>query len=546
MRRRAASPLAVLLALLLLPACRRGEGAAEASAEAKEEAAAQAVAARPPAVRDLPAIREEGKLRVVFTFNSTGYFIYRGEVMGFEFRLLRKFAEDHGLELVPRVTRDRREIFDLLNGGAGDVIAARLLKVEVDLAPTQVVATRPLYATPPVLVQEIRGLDDPQLPEPVEDIVEEHRGREVAEPEREERREMEAAPRTAAQLKARLLTRPRQLGGRTVHLERGSSYVHLLAELQDQTTGEIRVVELEQTLSPEKAIEEVAQQVPRYTVAPENVANLQEEYYVNVEAMPLLGPPDPVVWAVRGNAPELHGALQEWLAKNAARIAAEYRTYFEERAGFHERVASEYLTSATGRLSRHDELLKKAASEIDWDWRLLASQAFQESRFDADARSWAGAVGLLQIMPRTAREVGVEDLRDPQQNAAGAVRYLRKLDLYWQKNLPGLDQEARLPFVLASYNVGAGHVQDARRLAEKNGDDPASWPDVAYWLLRKSEAVVYSDPVVRFGYARGIEPVTYVELILERYRHYLDFVDSGEPPQGVGSGKIARAAEADR
>ena len=103
--------------------------------------------------------------------------------------------------------------------------------------------------------------------------------------------------------------------------------------------------------------------------------------------------------------------------------------------------------------------------------------------------------------------------------------------------------EARLPFVLASYNVGMGHVQDARRLAQKHGDDPASWPEVAYWLLRKSEAAIYNDPVVRYGYARGLEPVTYVELILERYRHYLDFVDSEDPPEGVGSGPLARSGE---
>jgi membrane-bound lytic murein transglycosylase MltF len=365
---RLARPLLLLIPVL---ACRPSD---EAAPRAAAERAAET---RPPALRDLPEIEEEGKLRVIFTFNSTGYFIYRGEVMGFEFRLLRAFAEDHGLEIVLRVTRDRREVFDLLNGGAGDVIAARLLQAEVAKSRTDVLATGPLYVTPPVLVQEVAGMRDPRLPEPVEDVVEKREGREVAASEREEDRELRQAPKTPVQLRARLLTRPAQLAGKTVHHERGSPYLGLLAELQDRATGEIRIVELESARSSEKAIEQVATRGPRYTVAGLNIAQLQEEHYINIEAFPLLGPPEPVVWAVRGNTPRLLDALREWLAANPQRVASEYRTYFEERASFHERLASEYLTTATGRLSKYDDLLREQAREIDWDWRLLASQAFQ-------------------------------------------------------------------------------------------------------------------------------------------------------------------------
>jgi membrane-bound lytic murein transglycosylase F len=508
-----------LSCLALLAACGPGGG---------DEGPA---AAAPPVDRDLAQIAEDGKLRVLFTYNSTGYFVYRGEVMGFEFRLLRAFAEEQGLELEPVVVRDRRELVRRLAAGEGDVIAARLLDREAERAG-EVLATRPLYETPPTLVQEIRGMDDPQLPEPVEDVIEEHEeGTEVVEPEPEEDRELRRAPDTARELRARMVSRPAQLAGKTVHLDRGSAYVHHLVELRDGMSGDIRVVELERALTPETAIKEVATGTPRYTVAPENLAELQEEYYVNIEVLPVLGEPDRVVWAVRRGSPELHRALDAWLAANPERVAKEYRTYFEDREGFRERVESRYLTSATGRLSRYDGMIKEAAADLDWDWRLLASQAYQESRFDPDARSWAGAVGILQIMPATAREVGVERLRDPEENLAGAVRYLRKLDAYWRRHLPDVSPEERLRFVLASYNAGMGHVQDARRLAAKHGDDDESWEEVAYWLLRLSESTVYNDPVVKYGFVRGLEPVTYVALINERYRHYLDFVEPEVPPK---------------
>jgi membrane-bound lytic murein transglycosylase F len=466
---------------------------------------------------------------VLFTYNSTGYFVYRGQVMGFEFRLLRAFAKDQGLDLHAVVVRDPRQLLRLLAEGRGDVIAARLLDREAAAAEPPVLATRPLYATPPTLVQEIGGMEDPQLPEPVEEVIERHETTEVAEPESEEVRELRRAPTTPRELRARLVSRPAELAGRTVHLHRGSSYVHNLAELQDRLSGEIRVVELERASNAETAIEAVALRAPRYTVAPENLAELQEGYYLNVEVLPVLGEPERVVWAVRQNAPALRRALDDWLTANADRVAAEYRTYFEDRVGFEERVASRYLTSETGQLSRYDAMIKRAAADLDWDWRLLASQAYQESRFDPAARSWAGAVGILQIMPATAREVGVRRPLDPEENLAGGVRYLDKLDAYWRRHLPELDPEERLKFVLGSYNAGMGHVQDARRLATKHGDDPARWDDVSYWLLRLSEPDVYNDPAVRYGYLRGLEPVTYVALILERYRHYLDFVEPEVP-----------------
>jgi membrane-bound lytic murein transglycosylase F len=122
-------------------------------------------------------------------------------------------------------------------------------------------------------------------------------------------------------------------------------------------------------------------------------------------------------------------------------------------------------------------------------------------------------------MPRTAREMGVKNSVNPEQNLAGGVRYLEQLSRQWS-DIP--DENERLKFVLASYNAGRGHILDAQRLAREHGDDPLKWEDVAYWLLQKSKPSVYRSKVVRYGYVRGLEPVQYVSRILERYDRYKD------------------------
>lgn len=282
------------------------------------------------------------------------------------------------------------------------------------------------------------------------------------------------------------------------------------------------MIQVPGVVSAEPLIRRVARGEIHLTAAPADVARLSSDYFENLTVRPSLGPEINVVWAIRNNAPQLEAALNAWIEKNRELIQQLYGKYFQDRRGYEERIDDEYLSSETGRLSQYDDMMKRYSKALGWDWRLLASQAYQESRFDPNARSWAGAVGLLQLMPATAREVGVKNSRNPEENVAGSVRYLQKLTESWTTEIP--DAEERLKFILASYNAGRGHVLDAQRLAEKNGQDPKIWENVAYWMLQKSKRSVYTDPVVRHGYVRGLEPVTYVELILSRYEHYQKFV----------------------
>jgi membrane-bound lytic murein transglycosylase F len=460
-----------------------------------------------PVLRDLPVMQAEKTLRVLFTFNSTGYFIFRGETMGYEHELLSRFAAAMKLKLVPIVVRDSNTLFEQLNRGEGDVVAAQLVAPSNE---SEVLVTESLYETAAVVVQ--RGGND------------ETAGHTAATATALEREERETGTRGVT-IRARMVGKPSELGGHNVHISRQSSYRRTLLELNDTLSDDIHVVEVDE--SSDRLIQRLSEGEIGFTVAAENVARLKVAEYSNLIIQPILGPPQPVVWAVRRNAPRLHDALNSWLAaqRKSGLLKVLYRKYFLDRRGFDARAASRYLTAETGTLSPYDAWFREYAKIPGWDWRLIASQAYQESRFNNTAKSWAGAIGVMQIMPRTAKELRI-DPHDPRQSIEGACRYLWKLDDRMKSIIPR--EEERIRFILAAYNVGQGHVDDARRLAEKYGDDPNDWDDVAYWLIRKSKRGVYNDPVVKYGFARGTEPVDYVERILDRFEHYRNFV-TAEP-----------------
>jgi membrane-bound lytic murein transglycosylase F len=451
-----------------------------------------------PVERDLPDLEEAGALTMVTMTNSTSYLIYRGEVMGYEYELLRAFCDEHGLDLEVRVAEQRTELLRLLNRGEGDVVAARLTATGELAARTAL--TPPLYETEPVVVQREASAAGSGMPAAAKRLLADN--------------ELE--------VEARLVERPAQLAGREVHVPRAAGYVERLVEVADEISGEIEIIEL--SASHEALIRRVADGEITLAASPANLARLKESYFTNIVVEPTLGEPLPVVWAVRSNASALHRELSDWVREQrGGRLFSDmYYRYFVDRRGYRERIASDYLTTETARLSEFDDLFRRYARELGWDWRLLASVAYQESRFRPSARSWAGAQGLFQLMPRTARRFGVRDRSDPDQSAAGAVKFLAWLEEYWADKIP--DGDERIRFVLASYNVGQGHVQDARRLTRKYGGDPNRWDDVSYWLMQKSKRKYYTDPVVHYGFARGLEPVTYVDRTLDRLAHYRDFV----------------------
>lgn len=486
-----------------------------------------------PIDRDLQAILDSDTLRVLTTYNSTSYFLYRGQPMGYEYELLRSFAEEQDLEIKMEVRSTRDSIYHRLNTGLGDIVADRVVPQAADSA--YIAFTKPLYETRPVLVQREPVPEDSVLPQSVDTVLQDA----IEDPSRpidelaigttaDPASPLDPKGPDSSEVRARLVRRPADLSGAEVLLPYRSEYVDMLIEVADTITGDVHVVELDTVGSYEEVIRFVSSGIVEFTVSPRNLARLKQGYFTNIHIRPAIGPEHEVAWAIRRNATALQEALNAWIAeqKGSGLFEQTYNKYFVDRRGYNQRVESQYLTGETGTLSDYDALFRTYADTVGWDWRLLASQAYQESRFEPLARSWAGAAGLLQLMPPTAREFGVTNVYDPEDNVAGAARFILWLQDYWEDKIQ--DEQERLKFVLASYNTGHGHVEDARRLAEKNGDSTTEWADVAYWLLQKSKREVYTDPVVRYGYSRGLEPVTYVSYILDRFDHYREFVDVAE------------------
>jgi membrane-bound lytic murein transglycosylase F len=185
-------------------------------------------------------------------------------------------------------------------------------------------------------------------------------------------------------------------------------------------------------------------------------------------------------------------------------------------------VKSDYYAPSTGKISQWDDLIQTYSSGISWDWRLLASLIYQESRFDPNVRSWAGAYGLMQVMPVTGRSLGIDITASPSNNIKAGTIYLAQLHSIFDPRIK--DENERIKFILASYNAGPGHILDAMRLADKHGMDPQVWDDVAVWLKKKSDPRYFNDSVVKNGYFTGIESVNFVTDILERFERYKNFI----------------------
>lgn len=240
-------------------------------------------------------------------------------------------------------------------------------------------------------------------------------------------------------------------------------------------------------------------------------------------------------WVVRKNAPFLAEALDRWYKPELRNtLSTMARQRFSAGTSIKRRMRAPMQNRAKGIISAYDSHFIRHSQAIGWDWRLMAAQCYQESGFDPQAVSWAGARGLMQIMPETAAHLGLSmtQIYNPEQNISAAAGYIRELERTFS-DVPG--RMDRINFVLAAYNGGAGHVRDAMALAQKYGKNKYKWSDVSPFILQLSQPRFYNDPAVRFGYLRGQETYGYVKSINERWQYYRGAVAGGTGGNAVPS-----------
>lgn len=225
-------------------------------------------------------------------------------------------------------------------------------------------------------------------------------------------------------------------------------------------------------------------------------------------------------WAIKPEAKELANALNDWNNENPIiSVKKKEQLRYQERHQIKRRIHAPYVSQKKGIISSFDNHFKQASATTGWDWKLIAAQCYQESGFDPNAVSWAGARGLMQIMPNTAAGLGVsaDQLYSPDVNIKTAARFIKQLSAHFSDIR---SREERIKFVLAAYNGGQGHIRDAMALARKHGHSAVQWRDVSFFVRKLSDVRYYRDPVVKYGYMIGDETYNYVEKVMERYRSY--------------------------
>lgn len=431
----------------------------------------------------LENIRQKGVLSVITDYNSTTYFIYRGEPMGFHYEMLKRFADHLGVKLDLGISTDLDKTFACLMDSGVDLLA-------MDITVTRERSNQfdfsiPFMQSRQVLVQRN---PNPQNPSPLVNPVS-------------------------------FIRTPLELAGKTIHVQKNSSHARRLIHLQEEIGDTIHIVE-DAGYQAEALISKVSRSEIDYTVCDEHIALVNKTYYPNINISTAISFPQNLAWAVPKGSDSLLLVLNEWMQEfiHSQDFKMLYNKYFRNRKSI-DIMESEFFSVKGGKISVYDDHIKKFSRSINWDWRMVASLIYQESRFHPEIQAWSGAFGLMQLMPETAAYFGVDTLSPPEKQIEAGIRYLKYLD----DQLAGLvrDDEERKKFILAAYNVGVGHVLDARRLADKHGKNANAWfGNVDTFLLVKSEPSYYRDSVVYYGYCRGEEPVRFVSEIMERYELY--------------------------
>ncbi len=421
---------------------------------------------------DLPGIKNRQVLRVLTRNNAATYFVWRGQFLGFEYELMKRFADSQGLHLEMIVPSRWSDLIPTLTGGGGDLIAASMTVTEE--RKSQGIAFSKPYN---LVTEELVGRAD----------------------------------------EARFVG-PEDLAGRSVVLRRSSAYWATMQALRDKGI-EFELVAAPDNMETEEIIARVASGEYDLTVSDSHILSVELKWRSDIKSVLTLNGPVAHGWAVRAENEKLLAALNEFLDKEykSRFYNLVYSKYFENSNRIRDHVAAHQEHSEKGNISPYDAQVQKYAEAYGFDWALIVAQMYQESRFDPMAQSWAGARGLMQILPTTGELFGVEDLHAVDTSIETGVRYLAWLHERFE---PELSVQDRMWFTLAAYNAGLGHVRDARRLARKMGWNPDRWFDnVERAMLLLSRRSFYQ--LATHGYARGQETVDYVRQIRDRYNAYV-------------------------
>ena len=427
-------------------------------------------------------IKDRGVIRFVMRNNIPSYYIWRGEIMGFHADIARDFAKQHKLR------------YELVTAPDNLSLLTYLLEDKADVA---------LGFLTPTKVRKIMGLSFSRPYHYASEVLVAH--------------EDDTGIESSA-----------DLDGRTISARVSSSYWDTAVKLKKDVPG-LNIEPLDETMNTEAIIQQVGQKALDLTIADSHLLDMEINLGEPVKlAMELTGP-QAQSWALRKGDDVLLAKVNSYIRKKYKGLFynVTYNKYFKNMGRMESHRESVRVMQEDGKLSPYDDLVKKYAEKYGFDYMLMVSQMHQESRFNPNAKSYTGARGLFQVMPRTARSIGFKDkkkLLDPETGIHAGIKYMRwvseRFDHY---NIP---EDELIWFTLAAYNAGSGHVTDAIRLAKQKGWDASKWFDNVERAMLLLSQKKYANKA-RYGYVRGREPYNYVRQIKYRWEIYQQSVNAG-------------------
>jgi len=412
-------------------------------------------------------------LTVATLYSPMSFFYFRDQPMGYDYELLTRVATDHGLPIDWEIAPSLATAIEWLDSGRVDMIA---------------------YEVP--ITAEYR---EHVVPCGIESVT----------------RQVLVQPLNSNQPK---ITDVTELVGRDVYVEKNSKYQARLENLDKELGGGINIHVINRdTLITEDLVEMVSDGKIPLTIVDNDIARINRTYFPGLDVNVEVSLDQRAAWGVSPKHAWLADSINAWTGGEAPRKVRSQllRRYFELSKG----TLSPYTVNFKGgRISDFDDIFRRYAPKAGLDWRMLAAQAFIESRFDPTVVSWAGARGIMQIMPATARAFGVsaDNLVDNETSVDVASRIISRLDKSLESKVP--DKEQRIDFILAAYNAGLAHILDAIELAKVVGLDPTRWSgNVENALLLKGNPDYYNNPVVKYGYFRGRQTTEYVRSVRDFY-----------------------------
>jgi membrane-bound lytic murein transglycosylase F len=435
----------------------------------------------------LEQIKARGELQVATRNSPTTYFTGREGPTGFEFDLAELLAQELDVELRLTTAFTLDGLFELLRRGEVDLAAAGLtLTDERALAFPY---TAPYFELEPQVVY-VAGKRRPRA---VKDLL-----------------------------------------GRKVAVLAGSSHAEFLRGMQQTDYPELSWQEVDSADTME-LLEMLDTGAAELAIIDSNEFAVQQTLYPRLKVGFELGVEQDMVWYLppeRDNTrlQEVINALLERLDRDGS-LAELREQHFGHTKGFSRISSHTFNLKMRNTFPQYEALIKQVAKEYQLEWQLLAAIAYQESHWDPEATSPTGVRGMMMLTRPTAKELGVSNRLDPLQSLRGGARYLKNM----KRRLPkGILEPDRTSFALAAYNIGLGHLEDARVITQRQGGDPNSWQDVAERLPLLQKSSHYKN--TRYGYARGVEAATYVKNI-RYYRNILDWQDISDskplPPMKV-------------